>query len=190
MSEQYRAPHEGVGPYDRRVPEAENERPPRRLTALLAVLIDWMVLLLMLAAALVVAFVWLLLRTQAGRYDVPTGDALTAFAFVGATVPAWAAWQAHRLYAYGATTGQSLRGLRVEGDPRRRVARVLLHPAATPLWAWVAATAVIGGGWRIALVVLGVAASVVLLTGVSLIVPRHRRPLYDVVTGTRVVRRP
>ena len=108
-----------------------------------------------------------------------------AVAFVTAAVPMWAAWQAHRLYSYGATTGQALRGLRVRGAPGRRAARLLLHPVALPLWVWIAATGVLSGSRRIAVIVLGVTAIMMLLTGVT---RAFRRPLYDMVTGTRLVR--
>lgn len=178
-------PREGVEPYDRVVVEAGDELTPGRFAATLAVLIDWMALLLMVVVALIVASAWLLLRTQAGRYDVPEFDSLAAVAFVTAAVPAWAAWQAYRLYADGATTGQALRGLRVEGAPGRRAARLLLHPVALPLWVWIAATGVLSGSRRIAVVVLGVTAIMMLLTGVT---RAFRRPLYDLVTGTRLVR--
>ena len=165
--------------------EAGDEQTPGRFAATLAVLIDWTALLLMVAVALVVASAWLLLRTQAGRYDVPEFDSLAAVAFVTAAVPMWAAWQAHRLYSYGATTGQALRGLRVRGAPGRRAARLLLHPVALPLWVWIAATGVLSGSRRIAVIVLGVTAIMMLLTGVT---RAFRRPLYDMVTGTRLVR--
>ena len=165
--------------------EAGHGQTPGRFAALLATLIDWAALLLIIAAALIVASAWLLLRTQAGRYDVPEFDSLAAVAFVTATVPTWAAWQAHRLYTYGATTGQALRGLRVQGTPGRRAARLVLHPAALPLWVWIAATGVMSGSRRIAVVVLGVAVIMLVLTGVTRVV---RRPLYDLATGTRLVR--
>ena len=93
-----------------------------------------MALLLMLIAATALALAWLLARTQAGRLDAASGDAIAAAAIVGAAVPAWAAWQAARLHALGATTGQARLGLAVEGAPMRRVARFLLHPASLPLW--------------------------------------------------------
>jgi hypothetical protein len=185
-SPQYRdRPREGVEPYDRDVVEAGHEQTPGRFAALLATFIDWVALLLIIAAALIVASAWLLLRTQAGRYDVPEFDSLAVVAFVTATVPMWAAWQAHRLYTYGATTGQALRGLRVQGAPGRRAARLVLHPAALPLWVWIAATGVMSGSRRIAVVVLGVAVIMLVLTGVTRVV---RRPLYDLATGTRLVR--
>ena len=148
-------------------------------------LIDWTALLLMIVVALLVASAWLLLRTEAGRYDVPEFDSLAAVAFVTATVPAWTAWQAHRLYARGATIGQALRGLHVQGTPRRRATRLLLHPVALPLWVWIAATGVLSGSRFIAGVVLGVAAIMVLVTGATRVI---RKPLYDVATGTRLVR--
>lgn len=157
---------------------------------MVAVLIDWMALLLMLAVAMVVAFAWLLLRTQAGRYDAPAPDALAAASSVAAAVPAWAAWQAARLYTRGATVGQWRLGLTVHGSPRRRVVRFVLHPAFFPVWMWLAVTAVVAEGLRPALAVLSWATAATILTGIPLLVPRYRRPLHDLATGTRLARRP
>lgn len=166
------------------------ERRPGRVARLLALLIDWTALLLMLVVALVVALVWLLLRTQAGRYDVADNDALAAAALIGATVPAWAAWQAARLYLRGATTGQARRGLAVEGAPWRRVVRMLPHPVSAPLWGWLMVTALIAKAPLYELFIpIGIVALVLTVTGLSVFVP-YLRERFDGVTRTRLVRRP
>ena len=166
------------------------ERRPGRVARLLAVLIDWTALLLMLVAALVVALAWLLLGTQAGRYDVADNDALAAAALVGATVPAWAAWPATRLYLRGATTGQARRGLAIEGAPWRRVVRMLAHPVSAPLWGWLMVTALIAKAPFYALLVpIGIVALAFIVMGLSFLVPSFREA-FDGVTRTRLVRRP
>ena len=87
------------------------KRRPGLLVRLFAVVIDFATLLPLLLAGLIVAFAWLLLRSSAGRYDAETGDTLIAVSLIGATVPAWTAWQAVRLYRLGATFGQARLGL-------------------------------------------------------------------------------
>ena len=197
----------GIGPYDRGVAETRDERQPGFVAGLLALLIDWMALLLMIVVAGLLALGWLLLRTQAGRYDAPAGDALVAAALIGATAPAWTAWQAGRMYLRGATFGQARLGLAVEGGPRRRVARLLLHPVSAPLWAWLTATVLVGAGLvyaALAILVVVVVYCIELLGGgIGLIMmnvwrrrswralmPGDWRTSSEILLGTRVVRRP
>ena len=197
----------GNGPYDRGVAETRDERPPGFVAGLLALLIDWMALLLMVFVAGLLAFGWLLLRTQAGRYDAPGGDALVAAALIGATAPAWTAWQAVRMYQRGATFGQARLGLAVEGGPKRRVARLLVHPVSAPLWAWLTATILLGAGLVYAVLAIFVVVAVYIIDllggGIGLIMINvwYRRSWRALVPGgwptsseilleTRLVRRP
>ena len=65
--------------YHRVVADGEHGRPPGRVAALSALLIDWVALLLMLIAAMVLALAWLLLSTRAGRFDAsPTSARASA----------------------------------------------------------------------------------------------------------------
>ena len=121
------------------------ERPPGRLVRFSAVVVDFVTLLLPFLAGLAVAFAWLLVRSSAGRYDAETGDTLIAASLVGATIPAWTAWQGTRLYRLGATFGQARFGLAVDGAPWRRTLRLLAHPLSMPLWTWLVLTLLIAG---------------------------------------------
>ena len=103
------------------------------LRSLLAAFVDWCALTGLLAAAAVVVLPWVLWRTEWGRVDVSAPDVAFVAAFVGAIVPAWAVWQAGCLYESGATIGQGVAGLEVRGLPKRRAARFLGGPVATPV---------------------------------------------------------
>ena len=178
------------------------ERQPGRLVRLCAVVIDFVTLLPLLLAGLIVAFAWLLLRSSAGRYDAETGDTLIAVSLIGATVPAWTAWQAVRLYRLGATFGQARLGLAVEGAPWRRTLRLLPHPLSLPLWGWFILTLLIAGasGWW--LLAPPLAWLAILVGAVATLVGDARRerswrallggtPLpHDWLPRTRLVRRP
>ena len=167
-------------------------RAPGAGARLAAVVYDAGMLVLLLLAVLVVAFAWLLIRTSWGRFDVGTGDALIATSLIGATVPAWAAWQAARLHMHGATAGQARFGLATEGEPLRRSARLLVHPLSLPLWSWLVLTVLITELrlllWPAVLVLLAVAAAGLLSLGM-LLLRGDARLLHDYVAGTRVVRR-
>lgn len=170
----------------------DDERAPGAGVRLAAIVYDAGTLLLLLLAALVVAFAWLLIRTSWGRFDVGTGDALVATSLIGATTPAWGAWQAARLHRDGATVGQARFGLATEGEPLRRSARLLVHPLSLPLWFWLALTVLISEVrivlWPILFILLAVAVAGLLSLGI-LLVRGDARLLHDYVAGTRVVRR-
>lgn len=164
---------------------------------LLAVVIDAATLLLLLLGGLAVAFVWLLIRSSAGRYDAGTGDTLIAATLIGAIAPAWTAWQATRLYRLGATFGQARLGLSVEGARWRRTLRLLLHPISLLLWVWVLITLLLAGApfiWLL-LAIVNAAVVIILLWLGALLVSvargsewRHGRLPHDWLARTRLVR--
>lgn len=171
-------------------------RRPGRLVRLFAVVIDAATLLLLLLAGLVVAFVWLLIRSSAGRFDAGTGDTLIAASLIGAIAPAWTAWQATRLYRLGATFGQARLGLAVEGAPWQRALRLLPHPLSLLLWSWLLVTLLLAGAppvWLL-LTAAGSAVAVVVLWLAVLLVsiargrewPHGRLP-HDWLARTRLV---
>ncbi len=164
---------------------------------LLAVAIDAASLLLLLLGGLAVAFVWLLIRSSAGRYDAETGDTLIAASLIGAIVPAWTAWQGARLYRLGATFGQARLGLAVEGARWGRTLRLLVHPISLLLWGWVLITLLLAGAPFIWLLVAVVNATVVITlfwVGALLVSVargsewRHGRLPHDWLARTRLVR--
>ncbi len=171
---------------------------PGRLVRLAAVTLDALTLLLLLLAGAAVAFLWLLLRSSAGRYDAGTGDTLIATALIGAIVPGWTAWQAVRLQRLGATFGQARLGLAVEGAPWRRVARLLLHPLSLPLWSWVLLTLLLAGApavWLLLTIANAAAVSTLFWIGALLVSVgrgsewRHGRLPHDWLARTRLVQR-
>ena len=177
------------------------KRRPGLLVRLFAVVIDFATLLPLLLAGLIVTFAWLLLRSSAGRYDAETGDTLIAVSLIGATVPAWTAWQAMRLYRLGATFGQARLGLTVDGAPWRRTLRLLAHPLAMPFWAWFVLTLLIAGAPAWWLLAPPLAWLAILAAALTTIVGGARRerswrallhgtpPPHDWLTNTRLVRR-
>ena len=129
------------------------------LRATLALLIDWGTAVATAAGVGFVAMLVLLVRTDWGRHDIPSGDAMLAAALTAGVLPAWAAWQLGRVYETAATFGQCVAGLEIQGPPRRRVVRFLLHPASGPLWLWAGATTLLIGGleeWQSAVLVAAV----------------------------------
>ena len=165
----------------------------RRLTAFA---VDCGSGLLALLAGVLLAAVWLLLRSGLGLIDAPEGDAVVAAAVAGATAPAWAAWLFARSRRRGATFGEGVAGLGVaeregHGRPsgRRRSLRLALHPLSLPLWGWLALTALLSGlpwAWAppllvVALVALGGVGSLALL-----LVRPSAPALHDRVAGTRL----
>lgn len=172
-------------------------RRPGRLVRLFAVVIDAVTLLFLLLAGAVVAFLWLLIRSSAGRYDAETGDTLIAASLIGAIVPAWTAWQGARLYHLGATFGQSRLRLAVEGAPRRRAARLLLHPLSLLLWGWLVLTLLLAGApalWVLAAAAIAAAAYTggwlgsLLVTATQAREQRRWRLPHDWLAKTRLVR--
>lgn len=166
---------------------------------LLAVVIDAASLLLLLLGGAAVAFVWLLIRSSAGRYDAGTGDTLIAATLIGAIAPAWTAWQATRLYRLGATFGQARLGLIVQGARWRRTLRLLLHPISLLLWGWVLITLLLAGApfiWLLVAIVNAVVVIIVLWVGALLVSVargsewRHGRLPHDWLARTRLVRHP
>ena len=171
-----------------------DERPPAIGARLAAVGYDAGVLVLLLLAGLVAALAYLLVRTSWGRFDVGAGDALVAWALLGATLPAWGTWEAARLCTGGATLGQARFGLAVEGEPSwRRCVRLLVHPLSLPLWGWLALTLLLTEVlWLLVpplLVMLAIAAAGLASLAIVLLRP-SARPLHDRVAGTRLMRRP
>ena len=169
------------------------EGPAGAKARLCAAALDGLLLAAALAAACAAAFAWLLIRTEAGRYDVAGGDGVAAAALAAAAAPAWAIGQAARLWLRGATAGQARLGLAVAGSPPRRAARLLLHPLAGPLWIWLAATAWLAGApLRPALAALAAAVLAPLALGTASLAalrwPRWR--MHERLTGARLVRRP
>ena len=176
---------------------SEGVRRPRGRVRLLAVAIAAASLLLLLLGGLAVAFVWLLIRSSAGRYDAETGDTLIAASLIGAIVPAWTAWQGARLYRLGATFGQARLGLAVEGARWARTLRLLVHPISLLLWGWVLITLLLAGAPFIWLLVAVVNATVVITlfwVGALLVSVargsewRHGRLPHDWLARTRLVR--
>ncbi|MYB40948.1 MAG: hypothetical protein F4X76_01915 [Chloroflexi bacterium] len=173
-------------------------RRPRGRVRLLAVAIDAASLLVLLLGGLAVAFVWLLIRSSAGRYDAGTGDTLIAATLIGAIAPAWTAWQATRLYRLGATFGQARLGLAVEGARWRRALRLLLHPISLLLWGWLLITLLLAGApplWLLLTLVNSAAVIFLLWVGALLVSVargsewRHGRLPHDWLARTRLVQR-
>ncbi len=162
--------------------------PGRRATALAIDLIYGGLASLL---ALLVAMLWLLVRTAWGRDDVPTPDATAAAALLLAATPAWLAWTALRLVQRGATPGQARAGLRVTGRPRQRLLRFALHPLAVPGWLWLALLAGVATFNLVALACATVGLALLLggLATAALAVLRPTaRGFHDRATGTRLVR--
>ncbi|MEZ4553999.1 MAG: hypothetical protein R3B59_08830 [Dehalococcoidia bacterium] len=83
-----------------------------------------------------VAVAWMLVRTDRGRYDLGTGDAVLAFSMFAAAGPAWSAWR------WLALRG----GARGRGAAGRRVWLLgALHPVALPSWLWLTSTLLVSG---------------------------------------------
>lgn len=141
--------------------------------------------------ALLVAMLWLLVRTAWGRNDIPTPDATAAAALLLAATPAWLAWTALRLVQRGATPGQARAGLRVTGRPSQRLLRFALHPLAVPGWLWLAILAAVATFNLVALACATVGVALLLggLATAALTVLRPTaRGLHDRAAGTRLVR--
>ena len=124
-------------------------------------------------AAVVIATLWLLLRSGLGRDDAGGGDAVLALSLVAAVVPAWALYVGAALWRGGLTPGQRrmvvaveargagealapFDGLRVSGEVLepgghgsasrwRRALRLAVHPISLPTWVWLALTALLTG---------------------------------------------
>ena len=120
-----------------------------RRRRLAAASIDALGAMLAVAAGTAVAVAWLMSRTDLGRTDASSGDAVAAASLIGAALPAWAAWTALRVKREGATAGQRMAGLAVSTDARMGswlpVLRLAVHPLALPLWGWFAITALLSG---------------------------------------------
>jgi len=173
--------------------------PPGRRRRCAAVLIDLASATLAVAAAALIATLWLLVRTAWGRDDPASGDALIATALVLAATPGWGAWQYTRVRRGEGTAGQALLGLTVRVRPdgtRARHAgasvRLAAHPLAITLWLWLAALAVMFERIPLALLWVG-AAGVWALAGIASTVVVMRDPsaraLHDRLAGTSLVRR-
>ncbi len=169
---------------------------PRRLRRLGAATADVVALWIAIIGVLIVANLYLLVRTAAGRYDVGDVDSLIAVTFEASIVPVWVAWQVFSVVRTGATAGQRLLGLRVETLPRAhagaRFLRMALHPVSAPAWLWLALMIWLAGAPRAlsltpvmgaaAVVAAGVASGVILLVR-----PPGARAIHDRLARTRIV---
>ena len=144
----------------------------------------------------VVAMLWLLVRTGWGRDAVTSGDAIVATAVVLAVLPAWVTWQLARVRRGAGTPGQSRMGLAVVPAPnagaRARLLRCAWHPLATLAWLWLAAVTALLEQWPLAIACLLVAAAWLLLAlvSVALLLRDPASPtLHERFSGTRLVPR-
>lgn len=130
-----------------------SSRWPRVAQSRAAWLAAWGRDLLTLAAAsalsALVAVLWMLARTDRGRYDLGTWDAIGALSLCAAVAPAWSAWRWLRLGDHRAT--ELTRSTDHESEPPppasppRRWLLTALHPALLPLWLWATAMLMITG---------------------------------------------
>lgn len=168
----------------------ESDRTPKVRARLLAVIFDTGMLVLLLSLGLLVAFTYLLIRTSWGRFDVASSDALVAASLIGAIVPTWAMWLIAHLHLKGATPGQALLGLSVEGQQWRRLARLLVHPISIPLWIWGLLTAFIAQ-LNVLLVPIALVLLMVTIPGLisfgMLLIRGDTRLLHDYLFSTRMV---
>ncbi|MCK9486507.1 MAG: RDD family protein [Dehalococcoidia bacterium] len=164
--------------------------PPSRRARWGAVAIDILVGAGLAAGALAGGTAWLLVRTEAGTRDVPSGDAAFAFALLLSAVPAWLTLLAFSLATRGATPGQRSRHLEVQGAPWRRVVRLAVHPLGAAGWLWLAVVAMIAILPTLALLFASLGVTV-LAGGVlsSLLALRRGEPgVHDRVASTRLIR--
>ena len=168
-----------------------------RRRRLAAAAIDATGALLTVAAGIVVAAGWLLLRSDLGGTDVGDGDAVAAASLVGATLPAWAAWLSLRVRRDGSTPGQRRAGLLVARGaamtPWLRQLRLAIHPLALPLWGWLALTALLSGlPWLwLPPLVAGVAVALAGLVSFALLLARpDLRAVHDLIARTELAPRP
>lgn len=177
---------------DRGVDEAGDTLGRRR--RLVASAIDAATGLLALAFGVVLSVAWLLPRTDRGREDVASGDAMIAAALIAATLPAWAAWTVLSVRRHAATPGQRrvrLRVAPVEGARAyTRYVRLAVHPLALPLWGWLTLSALLSGlSWLPLLPIVG--GGVVALAGVvsllMLLVRPTLRSVHDRIARTELV---
>jgi hypothetical protein len=169
---------------------------PRRRQRLQALALDLAVFTVAELAAAVVAIVWLLARTDAGRLDIGDGDAAVALATVSAVVPAWLAWLAsHALdrTPSGATPGQRRAGLAVEAaQPRDRLLRLALDPRGLLGMLWLTALLFLGEvvmlRW-VALIVTAIAAAMVVASAALWLANPGAAALHDRIARTRLVAR-
>ena len=141
--------------------------------------------------ALLVASLWLFVRTAWGRDDVPAPDATAAAALLLAATPAWLVWTALRLIQRGATPGQARAGLRVTGRTRQRLLRLALHPLAAPGWLWLGILTGVATFNLVALACASIGVALLLggMVSAALAVLRPTaRGLHDRAAGTRLVR--
>lgn len=147
---------------------------------LLAWMYDLGTLLLALAVTGTVAVVWMLARTEWGRVDLRTGDAVIAVALALGVGPAWTAWQWLRLWDEDGTAGHARmrvapldRTARAQSSGRaRRALWLALHPVSLPFWAWTTFICFVTGSSvfaAVAIVPLTATLLVGLLTAVSLV---------------------
>jgi hypothetical protein len=120
---------------------------------LLACAYDLATLLIGTLASSLVAITWMLARTDWGRLDLNTGDAVIALAIAVSAGPAWTAWQwlhlregatfgRRHVHGYGTSPSETVYG------PMQRIRQAVwfaLHPVSLPLWVWLTAVLVATG---------------------------------------------
>ncbi len=176
-------------------PNPTGKHATSRRGRLAASAIDAGAALALLAAAVAVAMLWLLLRTDLGRDDAGAGDAVVAASLVAATIPAWTAWLVARLWRDGATPGQRRRGLTLaasDGPRWRSLARLAAHPLSLPFWLWLTVTAALAEIPWLWLVPTIAATTVTLVSLASLallLAQPQRRAVHDLLARTRLTAR-
>lgn len=163
----------------------------RRLTA---AAIDATGALAAVAAGLVLAAAGLLLRTDLGRSDAGSGDAIAAVSIVGATLPAWAAWLALKVGRDGCTPGQRRTRLLVAPGaartPWRLQLRLAAHPLALPVWGWFTLTALLSGlPWLwLPSAAVGMAVALAGMASLALLLARPElSAIHDLIARTRLL---
>jgi hypothetical protein len=144
--------------------------------------------------AVLLAFAYLLVRTNGGATDVGDFDSALAGALLLAIPPTWAARLLISLAENRATPGQRRAGLVIARREDRRPAALLLgmamHPLSLPLWVWSAVMLLMLSvpvlPWLVALwcalvTIVGLASLVVL------IVQPQAPAIHDQLAGTQVV---
>ena len=148
-------------------------------------------LLLALAAGSLLATIWMLARTEWGRFDLGTGDAVFALALPASAAPAWTAWRWLRLWEEAAlldrwrarlTPAEGPEHARSNLDRRvRRIVWLALHPVGLPFWLWLTCALLVTATSAftvLAVVPLTVSLLVALLAAVSLVMLLARPSLW------------
>jgi len=168
---------------------------PGRSRILAAAAIDAALLGGLHMGALLLAVVWLLARTDAGRVDVGEGDAVVAVVIASAAAPAWVAWTLLITHRRLGTPGHRVMRVRPVPDwgvPQWSLyVRAMTSPLSLPGWLWMAATPLLAGmPWWLALPAV-LAANIVLAGAAGSLVVALVRPsarmLHDRLARTSLV---